>query len=188
MWNAIFFCFCFVLFVLLCFVFLGGESPQFATLQCRCMIENANILFLFPHIDSEYKGMQVWYSQYYHSGNLRLILFTWITKSKFFISYYDSGELCFSEKCLPDTWSKITSSRFYLPSHPLYHWLGPSYVHELTIIPECLSKRKLNKMRYKLINPSPNFNSAAVEVWEWIINAISQVRKTVITYSWCALR
>ena len=61
---------------------------------------------------------------------------------------------------------------------------GPFYLHGLTCITAWISNYIHYKVWNEITNPSPNFNSATVEVWEWVSNFISHFTGYVITYLW----
>ena len=61
----------------------------------------------------------------------------------------------------------------------------PLYLHGLNLIPAWLSNYVHDKVWDKITHPSPNFNGAAVEVWEWIRNFTPHFDGDVITFPCC---
>ena len=59
---------------------------------------------------------------------------------------------------------------------------GPFIKWKLTLIPAGISNHMPSKVRDGITYPSPNFNGAAVEVWELISNFIPHFMMDVITY------
>ena len=59
---------------------------------------------------------------------------------------------------------------------------GLFYQHVLTLIPMWISNYIHYELWDKITYPFPNFNCAAVEVWEWISNFMPYFTGHVITY------
>ena len=59
---------------------------------------------------------------------------------------------------------------------------GPFYFHGLNLIPTWISNHMAGNVFDEIAYPFPNFNGAAVEVWEWISNFIPHFIMDVITY------
>ena len=57
---------------------------------------------------------------------------------------------------------------------------GPFYKHRLTLIPAWISNHTPSKMWDEITYPFPNFNSAAIEVLEWISKSIPHLIKDLI--------
>ena len=62
------------------------------------------------------------------------------------------------------------------------HGKGPLYSHGYTLIPARISNYIHCKMWDGITNPFTNFNSATVEVWEWVNNFIPYFPGHVIAY------
>ena len=62
---------------------------------------------------------------------------------------------------------------------------GAFYQHWLTLIPVWISNYIHDKVWDEIAWPFPNFNGAAVEVWEWISDFIPDFIMDVITYPTC---
>ena len=59
-----------------------------------------------------------------------------------------------------------------------FYWYG------LTSIPAWINNYLRHKVWVESIYPFPNFNSATVEVWEWISNFIPHFIMNAITFPW----
>ena len=59
---------------------------------------------------------------------------------------------------------------------------GPFYWHRLTLIPAWIGNDMSDKTQDEITYQFPNFNGAAVEVWEWICNIIQHFVMDVITW------
>ena len=55
---------------------------------------------------------------------------------------------------------------------PILIQAWPFYLHGLTLIPTWINNHMPSKVWVEITYPLPNFNSATVEVWEWISNFI----------------
>ena len=81
--------------------------------------------------------------------------------------------------------AKTTAQRHpnvHTPSQALTCCWSPFYKHGLTLIPAWISNYIHYKVWDEFISPFPNFNSVAVEVWEWISNFVPHFTGHVITY------
>ena len=58
----------------------------------------------------------------------------------------------------------------------------PFYWYELTLIPSWKSNHLPGKMLNEITDPSSNFNSVPIEVWEWISDFTPNFTIDVITY------
>ena len=58
----------------------------------------------------------------------------------------------------------------------------PFYLHNLALIPVCISNYINYKVWDEITYPFPNFNGYTVEVWEWISNFIPHFTGHMITY------
>ena len=77
----------------------------------------------------------------------------------------------------------FTSSAAIRPTSITPYNRGSLYKHGLTLIPVWISNYIHHKVWDEITYPFPNFNGAAVEVWEWLSNFIPHFTRYVITYS-----
>ena len=62
-------------------------------------------------------------------------------------------------------------------------WLGAPFINmDLILIPAWISNYIHYKVWDEITYPFPNFNSAAVEVWEWTSSFIPHFTGCMITY------